>query len=112
MAGVGVVGSLDGGEVLVVDIGVGLYELLDLFLGGPGEYFLDDVVEFVFGDASGGVEFVGVEEEGKGGVEDGEGRFFELRSGDQGLEEGKEVDLGDAVLASGMGTKWWTLGTS
>ena len=91
---------------MVVDVGVGLYELLDLFLGGPGEYFLDDVVEFVFGDASGGVEFVGVEEEDEGGVEDRESCLFKLRSGDQGLQEGEKVDLGDAVLASAMSTKW------
>ena len=112
MPGVGVIGGLDRGEILLVDVGVGLNELLDLVLGGPGENFLEDVVEFVFGDASGGVELVGVEEESEGGVEDGEGSFFEVRSGNQGLEEGEEVDFGDAVLASMMSTKWWTLGTS
>ena len=70
MAGVCVVGGLDGGEVLLVDIGVGLDKLFYLVLGRPGEYLFDDVVEFVFGYASGGVEFVGVQEESEGGVED------------------------------------------
>ena len=112
VAGVGVVGGLDGGEVLLVDIGVGLDKLFYLVLGRPGEYLFDDVVEFVFGYASGGVEFVGVQEESEGGVEDWYGNFFELRGGDQGLQEGEEVYFGYAVLNSACITKWWTLGTS
>jgi len=77
---------------------VGRYELLYLFFRGTAEYLLYDLVQLVLADASGGLQFVGVQEQNEGGVYYRYRGAFELTCGQQGFQEGEVVYFGDAVL--------------